>query len=145
ARNGTLLVLAATSLPREAQKRLLSALSFHEGPGADPSPVDLRVVFAMASLDPSLVAHLRPSPVRVAPLARRIEDLHALALDRLVAIAGGLGRPPLGLAPDALELLVEHDWPGDDVELEAALVLAATRAGDAPRIERAHLESVLRT
>jgi hypothetical protein len=154
ARNGTLLVLAAASLPREAQKRLISALAFHEGPGADPSPVDVRVVLAsgsrdpenaaLASIDPSLLAHVRPSPVRIAPLARRIEDLHALALDRLVAIAGSLGRPPLGLAPDALELLIEHSWPGDDVELESVLVLAATSAGDAPRIERRHLESLLR-
>jgi transcriptional regulator of acetoin/glycerol metabolism len=154
ARNGTLLVLAASSLPREAQKRLVSALAFHEGPGADPSPVDVRLVLSTAArdpetanlgaLDPALLAHVRPSPVRIAPLALRIEDLHALALDRLVAIAGALGRPPLGLAPDALQLLIEHSWPGDDVELDSVLVLAATSAGDAPRIERRHLESLLR-
>lgn len=163
ARGGTLAVLAAGALPREAQKRILAALAFREGPGPDPTPVDLRLVLAAASqdpenddlaglrgaLDPALVAHLRETPLRLLPLHRRIEDLHALALDRLATLAGSLGREPLGIAPDALAALVDHEWPGDDVELDDVLVRAAQRVSEraAPgarnRIERADVVAVL--
>ncbi|MBI2390795.1 MAG: hypothetical protein HYV09_14490 [Deltaproteobacteria bacterium] len=151
ARGGTLCVLAANALPREAQRRLVSALSFREGPGPDPTPVDLRLLLAATSadpehdtltaqldaLDPALRAHLRDVPLRLLPLARRVEDLHATTLDRLAALGTALVGEPLGVAPEALALLVEHGWPGDDLELDDVLAraaLAATESG-ATRVE----------
>ncbi len=156
ARGGTLLITSAASLPREAQRRLVSALSFREGPGRDPTPVELRVVLALPTDDPdgddlsrlrdaldaALFGHLREAPLRVPPLARRIEDLHALALDRLASLGEALRSAPLGLAPAALAVLIEHPWPGDDLELEAALAGAAQRARGV-RVEREDVLAVL--
>jgi len=156
ARDGTLCVLSSHALPRDAQKRLLGALSFREGPGADPSPVDVRVVFAVASVDPehdaldrmraaldeALLAHLREIPVRIVPLARRTEDLHAIALDRLAALGIALRGEPLGIAPEAVAILVEHAWTGDDLELDDVLLRAAVRAGGR-RVEASDLRGVL--
>lgn len=156
ARDGTLCVLAAPAMPRDAQKKLLGALSFREGPGPDPTPIDLRVVFAIASsdpeyeslerlagLDPALVEHLRKAPLRLLPLARRSEDIHAIALDRLAALGIALGREPLGLAPESLAILIEHEWSGDDLELDDILCRAALRS-DGARIEAADLRAVIR-
>lgn len=159
ARDGTLGVLGAEALSREAQRRLLSALTFREGPGADPTPVDLRVVLAVTStdpeheplarlhaeLDPSLLRHLRRAPLRVLPLSRRIEDLHALCLDRLATLGTALAGKPLGLAPEAFALLVEHPWTGDDLELDDVLARAASAAvtDRALRIETAHVGKLL--
>jgi len=159
ARDGTLAVLGAQALPREAQRRLLSALAFREGPGSDPTPVDLRLVIAVASidpehdtlarlqsaLDPALLPHLRTAPLRVLPLARRVEDLHALCLDRLASLGTALVGKPLGLAPEAFALLVEHPWPGDDLELDDVLARAALVAVTerAPRVEPKPLMALL--
>jgi hypothetical protein len=158
ARDGTLCVLAAPAMPRDAQKRLLSALSFREGPGPDPTPIELRVVLAVACADPeqegldrlrgldtSLVDHLRSTPVRLLPLSRRTEDIHSIALDRLAALGIAMGREPLGLAPEALALLVEHEWSGDDLELDDVLTRAAVSATsrERPRVEAADLRVVL--
>jgi hypothetical protein len=156
ARDGTLLVRTAQKLPREAQRRLIAALAFREGPGPDPAPVDVRVVLAItsddpehddlarlhAAIDPNLLAHLRTTPVRVLPLARRIEDLRASALDRLSSLGQALRGAPLGIAPEALALLVEHHWPGDDLELDDVLARAALRA-QGPRVERQDLDGLL--
>lgn len=156
ARDGTLCILASGALPREAQKRLMSALAFREGPGPDPTPVDLRVVLAIASTDPerdtvgrlagldeTLLGHIREAPLRILPLARRTEDIHALALDRLAALGIALGRDPLGLSPESLAILVEHAWTGDDLELDDVLIRAALHAVGA-RIEATDLRAVLR-
>jgi len=155
ARDGTLCVLSAHALPRDAQKRLLAALSFREGPGADPSPVDLRIVLAVASTDPendeldrlraldaALLAHLREAPLRIVALARRSEDLHAIALDRLASVGIALRGEPLGIAPAALALLVEHPWTGDDLELDDVLLRAAMHASG-KRVEASELRAVL--
>ncbi len=156
ARDGTLCVLSAHALPRDAQKRILSALSFREGPGSDPSPVDVRVVFAIASTDPehdpldrvrealdaALLAHVREIPLRIVPLARRTEDLHAIALDRLAALGIALHGEPFGIAPEAVALLVEHPWTGDDLELDDVLVRAAVHARGR-RVEASDLRTVL--
>jgi DNA-binding NtrC family response regulator len=80
------------------------------------------------AIEPSLRARLHEPPVCVPPLARRAEDIRAIALDRLVSAGIADRGEPLGLADDALALLVEHPWLGDDEELEAVLVTAAARA-----------------
>ena len=58
-------------------------------------------------------------------LESRSEDLRALSLEHLARIGLRLGRQPLGLAPRALEALLEHTWPGNDAELHATLLRAS--------------------
>jgi DNA-binding NtrC family response regulator len=164
ARDGTLLVTTATALPREAQRRLLQAIALQEGPGPDPRPLDLRLILSVVSSDPErddlrrLLAALTPAlaerldlePLRVPPLAARIEDLRAIVLDRLAVFGPALRDRPLGLADDALALLVEHEFPGDDHELDDLLLRAALLAdrraalrAEGARIERADVAAVL--
>ncbi|MEO7093565.1 MAG: hypothetical protein ABI175_09960, partial [Polyangiales bacterium] len=101
ARDGTMLVRAAHRLPIELQKSIVHALAFRTGPGNDPMPLDLRVVLAVpcddpeddsadaatfrAAMEPSLLGRLHEPPVRIPRLSRRVEDLRAIALDRLAA------------------------------------------------------------
>ena len=117
---------------------------------ATPDP-EHETLDRLAGLDPALTAHLRAAPLRILPLARRTEDLHAIALDRLAAVGIALGREPFGLSPEAALLLVEHDWTGDDLELDDVLCRAAlelVRAGQplearGPRIEASVLRAVI--
>ena len=157
-RDGTLLVRAAHRLPAEVQKSIVHALAFKTGPGNDPMPLDLRVVLAVpcddpeddaadgttfrAAMEPSLLGRLHEPPLRIPRLARRIEDLRAIALDRLAAAGVARQGEPLGLAEGALALLVEHPWPGDDDELDAVLVAVAARAAGV-RIEAADVRACL--
>jgi transcriptional regulator with GAF, ATPase, and Fis domain len=41
-----------------------------------------------------------------------------------------VGREPLGVDAAALRLLVEHTWPGNEIELEAVLLRAVRVAGE---------------
>jgi DNA-binding NtrC family response regulator len=51
--------------------------------------------------------------------------LRALALHKLSRIGLRLRGRPIGLSLRAQQVLNEHDWPGNDVELDAALLCAA--------------------
>ncbi len=146
---GTLLVLSAPRLSQPAVDALAHALAFREAHGV---PVEVRVVLAIPSpraavgLEglarfPEVVA-ARLTTVRIPPLAERIEDLRALTLDRLSRLGLSLRGEPLGLAEEALALLVEHDWPGDEAELGAVLLVAAARS-KGPRVGRADVAASL--
>jgi DNA-binding NtrC family response regulator len=141
ARDGTLLVLSAHRLPAELQAMIVHALAFHEGPAGDPTPLTLRLVLAVpvddpeepeeswrATFEPTLIERVRERPVAIPTLARRIEDLRALTLDRLAALGIARRGEPLGVSDEALQMLVEHPWRGDDLELSTVLVKAAQRA-----------------
>ena len=56
--------------------------------------------------------------IELPPLRDRREDIPLLVQHFLEKYAEENGRPPLELAPDALELLMEYDWPGNVRELE---------------------------
>ena len=57
-------------------------------------------------------------------LLDRAEDLRALVLSALARESTRVGREPLGIDAGALRLLVEHTWPGNELELEAVLLRA---------------------
>ncbi len=146
---GTLLVLSAPRLAGAAVDAIAHALAFREAHGV---PVDVRVVLAipsagaqaglesLARFPEAVVA--RVTMVRIPPLVERIEDLRALALERLSRLGLSLRGEPLGLAEEALAVLVEHDWPGDEAELATVLLVAATR-GKGPRLSRADVAASL--
>ncbi len=156
ARDGTLVVLAAHALPAEAQGLLARALALREGPSGDPTPLGLRVLLAVpvedpeapgdgwrATFEPALDARMRERPLVIPRLSRRIEDLRALALDRLACFGIARRGEPLGVSDEALQMLVEHPWRGDDLELDAVLVKAAQRA-TGRRVEASDVAGALR-
>ncbi len=155
ARDGTLLVLSANRLEPEAQKALVRALAFHTAPSGDPTPIDLRLVLAVAvddpesesptpleQLEPALLGHLRVPALRIPSLARRAEDIRAIALDRLGVLGVTRRGEPLGLTDEALALLLEHDWSGDDAELDAVLMAAGSRSAG-KRVEAGDVRACL--
>ena len=60
--------------------------------------------------------------LRVPTLCRRRDEIPELALGRLGALAGVLGRPVPALSEAAAGALAGYDWPGDLAELDAVLL-----------------------
>ena len=144
ARAGTLVVLDLPSLPNDVQTLL--ARVARDLPLRDESPPsDVRLVITVRETVDALVARGRVSveladalgdrAIALPPLASRAEDVRSLALDHLARLGLALRGEGLGLADDALALLLEHPWPGNDVEL-ADVLLRAARATSGPVVTR---------
>ncbi len=62
-------------------------------------------------------------PIEIPPLRERREDVEPLTRTLLARVASRQGRS-LRLSPDAMRVLLDHDWPGNARELENALEYA---------------------
>lgn len=92
---------------------------------------------APPGLHPRLSARLGDAFVTIPPLAERPEDLRALALHELARLGHHRRGRPYGLDLEAQELLFEHDWPGNDIELLAVLLKATQDlSGDVVDVRR---------
>jgi hypothetical protein len=124
---GTLLLEDPAALPLETQLELARALS---------QARDVRVVVASAEsleselmnarLDRSLRRALAGPEVRVPALEERAEDLQSIVLSELASVGLRTRGAPLGIAPPALRAVLEHAWPGNELELRALLGRAVT-------------------
>ncbi|MCA3392240.1 MAG: nitrogen regulation protein NR(I), partial [Roseomonas sp.] len=130
AAGGTLFLDEIGDMPPEAQTRLLRVLQegeFTTVGGRQPIKANVRIVAAthrdlrhqirQGLFREDLFYRLNVVPIRLPPLRERLEDIPLLArhfLDR--ARASGL--PAKQLAPEALEALKAHAWPGNARELE---------------------------
>ncbi|MBR0644299.1 nitrogen regulation protein NR(I) [Plastoroseomonas hellenica] len=130
AAGGTLFLDEIGDMPPEAQTRLLRVLQegeFTTVGGRQPIKANVRIVAAthrdlrqlirQGLFREDLFYRLNVVPIRLPPLRERVEDIPLLArhfLDR--ARASGL--PSKQLAPEALERLKLHPWPGNARELE---------------------------
>jgi DNA-binding NtrC family response regulator len=141
AHRGTLLLDEISEMRPDLQAKLLRVLQeqeFERVGGAVPIRVDVRVV---ATTNRDLPVEIREGrfredlyyrlsvvPVRVPPLRERKEDIPALTAHFARRAANDLGKPLKGVAPEAIELLQAHDWPGNIRELshavERAVILA---------------------
>ncbi len=132
AQGGTLFVLAIDALPLPIQEHVARTL-LTRAPGEDAvaAPVLLASVHAplaplveLGKVVPAL-ARLLASELALPSLGERAEDLRALVLDFLSRTSLVLGREPLGVDAAALRLLIEHPWPGNELELTGVLLRAA--------------------
>jgi two-component system response regulator PilR (NtrC family) len=74
--------------------------------------------------------------VELPPLRERWEDIPLLARNFLEQFAIRAGRPTMGIAPDAMEILMAYSWPGNVRELENVIERAvALTTGDEMRAE----------
>jgi hypothetical protein len=132
AHGGTLFVVAVDALPLPIQEHLArSLLTRSSGEDALPAPVLVASVHApvaplveLGKLVPGL-GRLLTAELELPSLGERAEDLRALVLDGLSRTSLRLGREPLGIDPAALRLLIEHPWPGNELELDGVLLRAA--------------------
>lgn len=96
---------------------------------------DLRQVAGEGRFREDLYYRLAVVPIRMPPLRERLEDLPLLLAEFLRA------RDPQGrfeVAPEALQRLVQHDWPGNARELENAVDRALALAGGARILRQEH-------
>ena len=150
ARGGTLFLEDVAQLPLWGQIRLLEAFqqgrdsrgAGYAGEGADirviaSSTVDLSSAMAQRLFLSRLYYYLKVVEIHVPPLRHRAQDICPLA-ENYLAIANATrasqsGRPPCHFATDALQRLVEYDWPGNKLQL-ASVVTHAVLLTDSDEI-----------
>ena len=131
AHKGTLFLDEIGDLPREIQVKLLRVIQDHEFErvgGIQTIKVDVRLVAATnrnlqqsvkeGSFREDLFYRLNVMPIYVPPLRERKEDIPALVIYFVDKFNRKLGRQIAGVDPEVIELLLEHDWPGNIRELE---------------------------
>lgn len=138
ANRGTLFLDEVGELPPDIQVKLLRVLQEGEVDpvGArTPRKVDVRVISATnrdlmdevrnGSFREDLYYRLNVFPISVPPLRERTEDIPALVRHFITRIAAEEGRKGLhGATPDAIDLLMSYDWPGNIRQLENAVFRA---------------------
>ena len=152
---GTLFLDEIGDMPLAAQAKVLRALESHEVTrvgGSESIPIDLRVVAATnadlaqaveeKNFRMDLFYRLNVVPLVAPPLRERKDDIELLAQHFLSSIGERLGRAPLELEREALELLRSHDWPGNVRQLRNLLEGAQVFA-EGSSIARADLEEIL--
>jgi len=149
ARGGTLFLDEIGDMASSLQAKLLRVLERHEVRPVgtnEPRAVDVRVIAATnrrldrdedrrrADFREDLYYRLAVSSILLPPLRARPEDIPPLA-----AYYSG----EAGIAPEAVEVLQAHPWPGNVRQLKSAVVMAAVLArGEEIRVE--HLPKELR-
>jgi transcriptional regulator with GAF, ATPase, and Fis domain len=126
------------NIPLETQPKLLRVIQereFMRLGGVETLKVDVRII-AATNIDlrqmmeaggfrEDLYYRLHVITIRLPPLRERKDDIPLLAGHFLRKYGEENGKPALELAPDALDLLMEHDWPGNVRELENVIERAA--------------------
>jgi DNA-binding NtrC family response regulator len=123
-------------LLRVLQERVITRLG-----GGEPIPVDVRVIAATNRSLPELIKRnqfredlyyrLNVVPIRVPPLRERKEDIPLLIRHFLAKYQQELGKTVTHLSKQAVDLLLNHDWPGNVRQLEHVIERAVVLAGGA--------------
>ncbi len=147
ARGGTLFIDDVADLPLGVQARLARLLE------TEGAALDVRLVAATREdllarvqgglFRDDLFYRLKVVALRLPTLRERPEDLPGLIEQTLERLCRRAGRPPLEVAPAAMAVLLDYDYPGNVRELENLLEHACivTRGG---RIELGDLPAQLR-
>jgi len=134
AEKGTLFLDEVSQLSLAAQAKLLRALQEKEIErvgGTGPISVDIRIVAAtnddledlikQGTFRSDLYYRLNVIPIKLPPLRERKIDI-PLLIEKFIDKYGdqaGLGK--VTIAPEAVEILIEYEWPGNIRELEHAV------------------------
>jgi DNA-binding NtrC family response regulator len=157
ATGGTLFLDEIGELARDLQVKLLRALEQKEVwpvGGKAPVRVDARIVastnrnlqeeVASGRFREDLYYRLKVVHIVLPPLRARREDIPALVEHFIAQFTTKLGKRCLGINPDALRALMDHEWRGNVRELEH-VVESAMIAGDGDTIVLTDLARDLRT
>src|SRR5213594_488352 len=153
ANGGTIFLDEVGECPPATQVKLLRVLedkSFFRVGGTQPIHVDVRVfaasnqslkeAVALGTFRDDLFYRLNVLSVYLPPLRERRSDIPLLVRTFIAEFAKAHDRPFKGISADALQILVDADWPGNVRQLrnliESMVVLAPEgeiRASDIPR------------
>jgi DNA-binding NtrC family response regulator len=142
---GTIFLDEVSEMPLEAQVKLLRVLQdgeVHPLGARAPIHVDVRVI---AATNKTLLAEVEAGRFRedlyyrlnvvqivVPPLRERTGDIPALARHLLARVATQPGLHSFGITAEAIDLLIQHSWPGNVRQLQNTLFRAAVMCeGDA--------------
>lgn len=137
--DGTLLLLDPQALPMDVQSYL--GASAERIALAVAVPRTASALVGEGRLHERLADPLGDRAVAIPPLAARAEDLRGLVQEHLARAGVRLRGTPLAVDGPALAELLEHTWPGNDVELAAVLTRAAVVASGST-ITRADLAAI---
>ena len=147
ATGGTLFLDEIGSIPVEMQVKLLRALQeseFERVGGVKTIRVDVRLVaatntdlkkeIAAGTFREDLYYRLNVVPIRLPPLRERREDVPLLVEHFVKKFDARLRKNVARIEPEALDMLVNHPWPGNIRELENVIERAVLFCdGDALR------------
>jgi PAS domain S-box-containing protein len=153
---GTLFLDEVGELSPAFQVKLLRVLeekTFEPVGGEKTVSVDVRVISAtnrdlrqMVREDrfrEDLFYRLSVVPIHLPPLRQRREDIPLLVEQLLKTIRQDTKKPIRSLSDGAMDLLMDHQWPGNIRELINALQFASVRC-DKEKIQRHHLPPEIR-
>src|SRR6202030_329702 len=119
--------------------RVLQERRFRRVGGLEELTADIRVVAATNQDLDKLVAEgrfredlfyrINVIPISLPPLRQRREDIPLLSEHFLAKYTEQMGKAISGISQEAMELLIEHDWPGNIRELENVLERAVALEG----------------
>jgi two-component system, NtrC family, response regulator AtoC len=131
AHGGTLFLDEIGEIPIEMQVKLLRVLQeseFERVGGIKTIKVDVRLVtatnrdllqeIAVGAFREDLFYRLNVVPIHIPPLRERREDIPLLADHFIAKFNERLRKQVTDMAPDAIERLIAHQWPGNIRELE---------------------------
>lgn len=143
AKGGTIFLDEIGNLAPTGQKALLRTLEEHtirRVGGADLIELDVRIIAATnhdlkdranaGGFREDLFFRLAEYVITVPPLRSRPEDIAHLTRCFLAKARKSLGRPPVDIAPAALDLLHAYPWPGNVRELRSVVRRAALTTSD---------------
>ena len=149
---GTLFLDEIADIPAGAQVKLLRVLEERKVQrlGAlKPKAIDVRFISAShKNLDDEVDARrfredlfFRVNGIRISipPLRERTAEIEGLALRFLRAAADAHHKPPPAIAPETLEVLRAHTWPGNIRELKNVMERACLLAAGAPTLLPQHV------
>jgi transcriptional regulator with PAS, ATPase and Fis domain len=131
---GTLFLDEISQLSMAAQAKLLRVLQEKEVErigGREPIPVNVRIIVAtndnleellkLGTFRADLYYRLNVIPIRVPPLRERKSDIPLLVNSFVEKYGEQAGVGLVSIEADAMDLLMEYDWPGNIRELEHAI------------------------
>jgi DNA-binding NtrC family response regulator len=98
------------------------------------SNIDLETAAAEKRFREDLLYRLNVVPISVPPLRERISDIPLLAEHFAEKICRREELNPKRLSPDALNRLMDYDWPGNVRQLEHAIEMAVTLSGEREKL-----------
>jgi DNA-binding NtrC family response regulator len=153
---GTLFLDEVGDMNPSAQAKVLRALQEGELErvgGSDTLKVDVRVIaatnkdlqaeIAAQRFREDLYYRLAVVPIELPPLRARREDVPGLVDHFLDQVCAANDRKPKRVAPGAMTLLMQHDWPGNIRELKNVVERLVILTGDADVIGDADVMDAL--
>jgi DNA-binding NtrC family response regulator len=126
AQGGSLVILEPHALPHDVQEVLVRALRERRVSSHLVEPFDVRVVLVRRSetswaegLTESLRERATLDPVILPRLRERAQDIEPLLREAFAREGLRQKGHPIGLGADALAVLLEHAFEGEDAELDA--------------------------